>query len=668
VTAIAFRLSPSRLAAGLAVSASIACALLLAAPIAELRANPVPRGFYDATRMVLIYATLPRLFMALLCGATLAAAGAILQQALSNPLASPTTLGVDAGARLAIALASMFEPDLFGFGRDAVALAGSIVSTFTVFALVRNRSFSAISIVLSGLVVSLYCGALAAILTLVENRYLTSLFIWGSGSLSQQSWHPSLSLLLRIGISAPPALILLRPLSLLDLGDDTSRGLGLSVGSIRVLAIGVAVLLSAFVTSAVGVIGFVGLAAPILARLAGARRFPQRLAWSCVIGALLLLLTDAALQFVASGSAEFLPTGAVTAVLGSPLLLLLLPGLKLAQPPLLARRVEGAAPERSIGVWIGAAVALLMVLSMALLVGHGMDGSWSVSGPDEWGAVMPWRAPRFVAAIAGGGLLAAAGFILQRLTNNPLASPEVLGVSAGAILAVTLLMFITGSPGLAAQNIAAVLGGVAVLTLILLVARGAGFAPELVLLAGVALSALVDAIVGLITAAGDPRAVALLSWLDGTTSGTSSTMALFALAGCAILGLLAAFAGRWLTILPLGAAAAQALGAPLRRARLALVLLAALMTAVATLVVGPLTFIGLLAPHIVRAASVRRATSGLGASIFMGAALMGIADFFARTIAFPIQLPTGLVATLIAGPFLLLLLTRGAGLSRASWI
>jgi ABC-type Fe3+-siderophore transport system permease subunit len=663
VTAASFRPSPALLAAGLAASAGIACALLLAAPISELRANPAPQGVYDVTRMVLIYATLPRLFMALLCGAALAAAGAVLQQALGNPLASPTTLGVDAGARLAIALTSIFVPDLFGVGRDVVALAGSAVSTLIVFALVRNRGFSAISVVLAGLVVSLYCGALAAILTLVESRYLTSLFIWGGGSLSQQSWRPSLDLLLRIGLCVPPALILLRPLSLLDLGDEASRGLGLSVNSVRVLAVGVAVLMSAFVTSAVGVIGFIGLAAPILARLAGARRFPPRLAWSCVIGALLLLLTDAVLQLAASGSTQFLPTGAVTAVLGSPLLLLLLPRLKLALPPLVARPVEGAPRGRSASVWIGAAAALAILLAFALLVGRGADGSWRLLGTREWDAVMPWRGPRFVAATAAGGLLAAAGFILQRLTNNPLASPEVLGVNAGAILAVALTLFVVGSLGAVGQNIAATLGGAGVLTLVLLIARGAGFAPERVLLAGIALSALVDSIVGVMMAAGDPRAVALLSWLGGTTSGTSANMALFALAACGVLAALAALAHRWLTILPLGAEAAHALGTPLSRARLALFLLTALMTAAATPVIGPLTFVGLLAPHIARAAGVRRALSGLGASVFIGAALMGIADSFGRTIAFPIQLPTGLVAALIAGPFLLLLLNRGARLT-----
>jgi ABC-type Fe3+-siderophore transport system permease subunit len=664
VTVVALRFSPAWLAAGLAAPAVITCGVLLAGPITKLSVSPASPGVYDVTRMVLIHATLPRLFMAILCGAALSAAGAILQQALSNPLASPTTLGVDAGARLAIALASVFEPDLFGLGRDAVALVGSTVSMVLVFALVRNRGFSAIAVVLAGLVVSLYCGALAAILTLVESRYLTSLFIWGGGSLSQQSWQPSLDLLLRVGLAAPPILLLLRPLALLDLGDEASRGLGLSVQRVRALAVGVAVLLSAFVTSAVGVIGFIGLAAPILSGRAGARRFPERLAWSCVIGALLLLITDSVLQLVDTRSALFLPAGAVTAVLGSPLLLMLLPGLKLGQPPpLTLPAVEGVARARPTNVWPGAGAALLLLLALALLIGRGADGSWRMLNPHEWGVVMPWRAPRFVAAAAAGGLLAAAGFILQRLTNNPLASPEIMGVSAGATLATALTMFVAGGLGEPGQGAAGVIGGLAVLALILSVARGAGFAPERVLLAGVALTALVDAVVGVIMASGDPRGVALLAWLEGTTSGTTWSAALGALGACALLAGLAAAAGRWLTILPLGVATAQALGTPVSRARLVLFVVVALMTAAATPVIGPLTFIGLLAPHIVRATCVRGALPGFGASVFIGAALMAVADFFARTIAFPVQLPTGLVAALIAGPFLLLLLHRGTKLS-----
>jgi ABC-type Fe3+-siderophore transport system permease subunit len=129
---------PLLLSLALGVLALAVVAALLAAPVSHLLSLKTAPAGYDPIRMVLVYSTLPRLVMALLCGAGLAASGAILQQVLRNPLASPTTLGVDAGARLALALVTLLTPALFGFGRDAVALVGSAASTLLVFGLVRR--------------------------------------------------------------------------------------------------------------------------------------------------------------------------------------------------------------------------------------------------------------------------------------------------------------------------------------------------------------------------------------------------------------------------------------------------------------------------------------------------------------------------------------------------
>jgi len=89
-----------------------------------------------------------------------------------------------------------------------------------------------------------------------------------------------------------------------------------------------------------------------------------------------------------------------------------------------------------------------------------------------------------------------------------------------------------------------------------------------------------------------------------------------------------------------------------------LLVLAGLMTAIATPMIGPLTFIGLMAPHIVLSLELRTVRAGLVASAATGAGLMAVADFFARTIAFPLQLSTGILAALVAGPFLMILIGR----------
>jgi ABC-type Fe3+-siderophore transport system permease subunit len=649
---------PLLLSLGLGALALASVAALISGPLLHVLAQHASPVGYDVERMVLLYSTLPRLVMAILCGAGLAASGAILQQVLRNPLASPTTVGVDAGARLALGVATVFAPALFAIGRDAVALFGSAISTLLVFALVRRRGFSAISIILAGLVVSLYCGAISAILVLIKDRYVASLFIWGGGSLSQQSWGPSIALAWRLGLVALPLLLLVRPLSVLDLDDQSVRSLGLSVTRLRILAIGAAITLAAFVTSSVGVIGFIGLVAPIIARLTGARRFGERLLWSCIMGALLLLLTDATLQNLAGLSSEFVPTGAVTAVLGSPLLLILLPRLKTAtRPPLDVPTGRNFVIPKSLSAWI-AVSAFLALLALAIFVGRGPFGAWQIATLHQLKEIMTWRLPRIIAAASAGALLGVAGFILQRMTNNEMASPEVLGVSAGGILAVAVSLFAFGTLGRASQSLAATAGGLIVLALIVLLGRRSGFAPERVLLAGIALNALIDAVVGVLSASGDPRAIMLLAWMAGSTSGTTMVDAVRVGLAAVTLLVLSLFTVRWLAILPLGGLQAKSLGVPLSLARFLLLLLAALMTAAATPVIGPLTFVGLMAPHIVATMGVRRVLSALLSSAVAGGAVMAAADWLARTVAFPLQLPTGLVAAMVGAPFLMVLLSR----------
>jgi iron complex transport system permease protein len=511
-------------------------------------------------------------------------------------------------------------------------------------------------------VVSLYCGALSALLVLFRDRLLASLFIWGSGSLSQQSWDPSVALAIRLGVLVVPLLLLLRPLSLMELGDDSVRALGLSATRLRVAAVAIASAMAALVTSAVGVIGFVGLVAPIIARLSGARRFGAQLLWSAVVGALLLLLTDATVQLVAGVTSEFVPTGAVTAVLGSPLLLLLLPRLKTAVPPpsFVGNAAHGPRPPHM------ALTALALVVPLAaatLLVGRGPSGQWSILSLEEWRQVAIWRWPRFSAATSAGALLGVAGFILQRLTGNPMASPEVLGIGAGAILAVAISLFAFGAVNGAAIGIAATIGGVLVLAMILAFGQRSNFAPERVLLAGIALNALIDAVIGVLSATGDPRAVLLLGWMSGSTAQAAAGDAVQAVIAAVVLIGASMLATRWLAILPLGPSPAIALGVPLARARLLLFLLAAALTAAATPIIGPLTFVGLMAPHMVGALGIRRPIAALAGAALAGAGVMAMADWLARILAFPIQLPTGLVAAMAGTPFLMVLLHRRSAVS-----
>ncbi|MEW5422996.1 Fe(3+)-hydroxamate ABC transporter permease FhuB [Amorphus sp. 3PC139-8] len=614
---------------------------------------------FDIDRLVLLYSDLPRLATALLAGAGLGLSGVLLQQVLRNPLASPTTLGLSAGAELALALATLYAPGLLMFGRDAVALLGSLVAGLAVFAIGTRRNFAPVALVLAGLIVSLYGKALSSLLILLHDHYLMSLFIWGAGSLHQQDWSIPLALLPRLAVLALAAALLIRPLGLLTLSDEQAQALGLKIALVRWGGAAIALALAAVITSAVGVIGFVGLVAPTIARIAGARRLSSQILWAPAIGAGLLWLTDAVVNMAAGPLAAFLPTGAVTAVFGSPLLLLLLPRLKIGDrreplPTAVARVRRAKGPL----VLILATLALVAIAGLAILIGRGTDGGWVLATGDALSTVLPWRIPRVLAAIAAGGMLAVAGVILQRLTANEMVSPEVIGVSAGATMGLAAALFLTAAPTLTTELSAAAAGAALVLVAVLAMGRRSGFAPERVVLAGIALTALLDALIGLVSASGDPRALQLLSWISGTTYGMELRPALVSLALAAGLTGVACFVARWLDILPLGTATARAVGVAVSPVRLALLALAVGLTAAGTLVVGPLSFVGLMAPHVARELGLRRALPQIIGAALCGATIMVVADFVGRNAGFPYELPAGLVSALVGAPVLLLLLRR----------
>ncbi len=613
---------------------------------------------YDPQRLLLLYSTLPRIATALLAGAALSLSGSLLQQVLRNPLASPSTLGISAGANLALVTVMLAFPALQGLSRDAVALFGSAAAAAVVFLIGSRRGFSPLALVLAGLIVGVWSGALSAILVLMNDRYLSGLFIWGAGSLVQQSWTIPLSLLPKIAALSIAASLMVRPLALMELGDSGASGLGLSVKRTRIVSVCIAIALAAVVTSAVGVIGFIGLIAPRIAQLAGARHMKSQLIWAPLIGAGLLLLTDEASILLSGASSTFLPTGAITALLGAPLLLLMLPRLKTVQrnAPNPAQNANHAGRARKL---LFAAVPLfLLLLAGAIFFGRAPDGAWTLLTYGHWVEVLPYRLPRIVGAFAAGAMLGVVGAILQRLSGNEMASPEVLGISAGATLGVTAALFLLPAPGMAAQLGFGGMGAFAVLIAIFLFGIRSGFAPERVLLTGIALGAMLDAFISMLAAGGDPRAMIVLQWMSGSTYLIDTPRAISAMFTAAAGLALSFLAYRWLDLLPLGPQAAQAIGIRVNRARACLFALAAAMTAAATLVVGPLSFIGLMGPHLARELGLRRAAPQLAGAALAGGSLMVLADWFGRMAAFPYQMPAGLVSALVGAPLLLVLLMK----------
>lgn len=612
----------------------------------------------DARQAVVHFSWLPRLTVTLLAGAALGLAGTLMQQVLRNPLASPTTLGVASGAQLALMMVTLFAPSWLLLGREWIAMAGGSLAMALVFALAWRRQLNPVVIVFAGLVINLYLAAISMGLLLFFQEELKGLLVWGSGSLAQNSWNGVSYLLPRLLVAGGLAAALVRPLAVLELDDASARSLGVSLQNLRLAGLGLAVFVTACVVSVVGLIGFIGLAAPAMVRLLGIRQLGQRLLWAPVLGALLLAATDLLLQSVSRFWPMLIPTGAMTALLGAPLLLWLIPRLSLksgtpkASTGLLVARHP--APTRLITLLL---LGLGLAIIGSLLFGQGMHG-WSWPSWLRWQAQLEWRLPRTLAAGAAGILLALAGTLLQRVSNNPMASPELLGVSGGTFMGVIATALLLPALPLPMMLLGGLIGAFGCLLLLVLVNRKHGFQPERILLSGIAITALFEPLQAIALANGDMRVQQLLSWMSGSTYYVTLPVA-YGLVALAVLMLAACLLiSRWLDLLPMGPALATALGIRLNRAQLAILLLVAVLTASATLVVGPLSFVGLLAPHMAKLMGLVRARWHLLGAAASGALLMVSADWIGQQILFPQDVPVGLVSTLLGGAYFMWCLRR----------
>nr|WP_245411873.1 Fe(3+)-hydroxamate ABC transporter permease FhuB [Phyllobacterium leguminum] len=617
-------------------------------PMASWPAFPFDPDRMTTQQIILAYGLFPRAAVAVLAGAALGLAGALLQQLLHNPIADPSTLGVSSGAQLAIVAATLFFPSVLDGHRELVALGGAAIAAGIVFSIGWRRSFDPVSMVVSGLLVGITASALSAALTLSQGEYLMSLVTWNGGALSQQDWSVAQRLAVELVIGGAIALLLARPLHLLSLGDTGARSLGISLTWLRLAVSSLAVCLAAGVAASVGLVSFIGLAAPTLVRSCGLRRPVAVLLASAAAGGILLWFCDGVVQLLAATTSETFPTGAITGLLGAPLLLWLLPRISIVAVP-----QNGAVSinRRRRSALVLPLILLLAVASIGLLIGK-MAHGWQILPATEVRDLLPLRWPRLLAAAAAGSLLAMAGTLLQRLTANPMASPEVIGVSGGAGIGFAAAITIFPAAGMAALFTGAGLGAILVMGVVLLYASQRHLAPERLLLAGIAVSSFTSAVLSALLAVGDQRSWQILAWLGGSASaatpGSALILAMLALFVLAISLLLA----RWLSVLPLGQAVPPALGVPLRPARLAIILVAGLATGAASMLVGPLSFVGLMGPHIALKAGFARAQDQVLAACLIGALLMTLADLGARTLTFPYELPLGLFAALAGAPYL----------------
>ena len=313
--------------------------------------------------------------------------------------------------------------------------------------------------------------------------------------------------------------------------------------------------------------------------------------------------------------------------------------------------------------------AALLLLLIAAAVASMCLGASGLSPRELWGAAFAGedspaarialyiRLPRTLAAMLSGAALAVAGVILQGVLLNPLASPNIVGVNAGAGFAA--LLFSCLFPAAAGLlPVAAFLGALAASLLILLLAGRMGASRLTVVLAGVAVNAILSAGTDLITTLEPEATLGMSAFMVGGFSGVSAARVYAAAAYILPALLLALLTADRLDVLGLGDEVAQSVGLRVRRARVGQLLLASVLAGAAISFSGLLGFVGLIVPH-----ALRRLTGGenrtlLPLSMLGGALFVLLCDMAARTLFAPYEVPVGILLALLGGPFFLWLLLR----------
>lgn len=328
--------------------------------------------------------------------------------------------------------------------------------------------------------------------------------------------------------------------------------------------------------------------------------------------------------------------------------------------------------RRRIAVVIG---AFTLVTAMVLLWAPTV-GSTPISLARVFDRAIPWdtnvdaqiffvaRLPRVLAGALVGATLAAAGVVLQALLRNPLATPFTLGVSAGAslgaMLAVTMKLEF-GLLGVTSIPLASFAGSIVATGIVYALASSQrrGLSTNVLLLAGVTLNAFFSALILFVQYIADfAEALRAIRWMMGGLEVASYTPIVAALPFVLVAFGAFAMMPRTLNLLSIGTEAAAARGVEVIASQRLAFLSASLATGAAVSLGGPIGFIGIVVPHLVRLLVGADHRIVLPASALFGAAFLVLCDLLARTVMAPLEIPVGVVTALIGGPFFLWLLVK----------
>lgn len=637
-------------------------------------------------RDVLLGSRIPRLLAGITVGVALGVAGVLLQSVTRNQLASPDTLAVTAGSYVTLTAAAAFGISVPFWASGLVAFVGGLASAALVLGLsgAAGTGTGTTKLILAGSAIAMALDAVTGMLLILFKQNTTGLFAWGSGSLAQLSVDASARAVPVILLALLVALMLSRRLDVLSVGDDdTATTLGIPVRSTRILCVGLAVLLTALSVTVAGPLAFIGLGAPVVARLMASkiralRHHALLIPVSGLTGALIVLLADVLLRAALGAErAASIPTGVPTALLGAVVIVVLamrmrdqgaVRSVRSARTSAGARRgtfTPHQARRRFLTVLVVAAVLLVAAVVFGLLAGSlwlrlGDISLWlQDAAPRLVGGALDARAPRVAAAVLAGAALGLAGSVVQGTVRNPLAEPGLLGITAGAglgaVIATTLIPG-GGRPVLVAMAVAT---GLATFALVAALAWRSGLLPDRFVLIGIGCGYGISALTTFLLLRANPYDTPrIFTWLSGTTYGRTFPDVLPVAVVLVVAVPVLVAVRRQIDLMSVDDDIPRVLGVRVERTRLGLLALSAVLAAVSVVAVGVVGFVGLVAPHLARVLVGSRHARVLPVAMLLGAVLVCLADALGRSVIAPSQIPAGLMIALVGAPYFVWLLRR----------
>ncbi|OMD37179.1 iron ABC transporter permease [Paenibacillus odorifer] len=291
-------------------------------PLKEVLASLTGRNA-EASNLIIMQFRLPRIAAAILIGAALAVAGALLQGVIRNPLASPDLLGVTGGASVAVVAFMTFVTGYSIHWVPFIAIGGALVATTINYVFAWKKGVSPFRLVLIGIGISTAMGALTTFLLISGPAYLAAQVLnWMTGSIYGTNWSYIEVLWPWVAVFIPLSFLLAKELNVQSLGEDVAIGLGSRVQLSRMILLFYSVALAGAAVGVAGTISFIGLMAPHIARMLVGNSYKLIIPVSALIGAIILLLADLAGRMLFQPLD--VPAGVFTAGIGAPFFMYLL--------------------------------------------------------------------------------------------------------------------------------------------------------------------------------------------------------------------------------------------------------------------------------------------------------------------------------------------------------